>query len=204
MCEVQAGRQGNAGKMELVRRDQLPNSQLCDTCRFMNHCAMYDDAEYGRRLRISQGADLSELAHNRRAAAAILDSFDDVEIKINPHFILSNLKNPEYTINGLLGDRKGIHGYKGIATAFKAAKEQGCKVVVIDFDMHMSGRVKSKISKIAQKLNFRYPDFLNHDIEVCYLVCNDSAIRIALSDFVVSNPKETIKKFEDQIKKIAR
>lgn len=170
----------------------------------MNHCAMYDDVEYGRRLRISQGADLNELGHNRRAAAAILDSFDDVEIKINPHFIFHNLKNPEYTINGLLADRKGIHRYKGIAAAFKAAKEQGCRVVVIDFDMHMKGRVISKIPQIAQKLNFRYADFLNHDIEECYIVCNDSAIRITLGDFVVSDPKETIKKFEARIKKIAR
>jgi len=110
----QLGGKDTLGKVELVRRDQLPNSQLCDTCRFMNHCAMYDDAEYGRRLRISQGADLSELVHNRRAAAAILDSFDDVEIKINPHFILPNLKNPEYTIKGILADRKGIESEKGV------------------------------------------------------------------------------------------
>ena len=34
-------------------------------------------------------------------------------------------KNPEYTINGQLGDRKGIMGEKGVTAGFKAAKKQG-------------------------------------------------------------------------------
>ena len=38
-------------------------------------------------------------------------------------------KNPEYTIDGKLGDRKGIMGERGVTAGFKAAKKQGCKIV---------------------------------------------------------------------------
>ncbi len=42
-------------------------------------------------------------------------------------------KNPEYIIDGQLGDRKGIMGEKGVTAGFKAAKKQGCKIVVNNF-----------------------------------------------------------------------
>ena len=66
------------------------------------------DEIYGERLLISINADQRELQSNIRAARAILHSFADVTIIINAHTMSFGHKNPEYTIDGQLGDRKGI------------------------------------------------------------------------------------------------
>ena len=73
----------------------------------------YGDAEFGTRLLISREADQSELDDNIRAARSILRSFADVEIIINPHRIEFMHRNPEYTIDRMQGDRKGIEGEQG-------------------------------------------------------------------------------------------
>ncbi len=95
------------------------------------------DERYGERLLISKRADQRELKSNTRAAYAILHSFPDMYIIINPHSISFGHKNPEYTIDSMLGDRKGIMSEKGVTAGFKSAKKQGCKVVVIDLDEHI-------------------------------------------------------------------
>ena len=96
-----------------------------------------EDEIYGQRLLISVNADQRELHSNIRAARAILHSFSDITIIINSHTFSFGHKNPEYTIDGELGDRKGILGERGITAGFKAAKKQGCKIVVIDLDEHI-------------------------------------------------------------------
>ena len=107
------------------------------------------DEEYGDRLLISPNADQREIKSNIRAARAILCSFPDVYIVINAHSYLIGHKNPEYTIDGKLGDRKGIMGEKGITAGFKSAKKQGCKIVVIDLDEHIFLRaIESEVEKL--------------------------------------------------------
>ena len=69
-----------------------------------------EDEVYGQRLLISVNADQRELLSNIRAARAILHSFADVTIIINTHTMSFGHKNPEYTIDGQLGDRNGIMG----------------------------------------------------------------------------------------------
>ena len=96
-----------------------------------------EDELYGQRLLISVHADQRDLNGNIRAARAILHSFADVTIIINAHTMSFGHKNPEYTIDGQLGDRKGIMGERGITAGFKSAKKQGCKIVVIDLDEHI-------------------------------------------------------------------
>jgi hypothetical protein len=56
-----------------------------------------EDEIYGERLLISVRADQRELKSNIRAAYAILHSFPDVYIIINPHTISFERKNPEYS-----------------------------------------------------------------------------------------------------------
>ena len=80
-----------------------------------------EDEVYGQRLLISVNADPRELQSNIRAARAILHSFADVCIIINAHTMSFGHKNPEYTIDGQLGDRKGIMGEKGVTAGFKAS-----------------------------------------------------------------------------------
>ena len=63
---------------------------------------------YGERLLISIRADTTELNDNIRVARVLLHSFVDMYIRINEHLLIIGHKNPEYTINGKLGDRKGV------------------------------------------------------------------------------------------------
>ncbi len=69
-----------------------------------------EDEIYSQRLLISKNADQRELPGNICAARAILHSFADVSIIINTHTMFFGHKNPEYIIDRLLGNRKGIMG----------------------------------------------------------------------------------------------
>ena len=147
-----------------------------DDRKSMTAANMYiEDEVFGKRLLISEGADEKELSSNIRAARAILSSFPELSIIINPHRIVFGLKNPEYTINNLLGDRKGIMGEKGVTAGFKSAKKQGCKIVVIDLDEHIFQVRPFELSKYIAR---RRSDFINGLITDCYVVFNGQAVRV--------------------------
>ncbi len=132
-----------------------------------------EDDIYKERLLISIYADQRELSSNIRAARAILYSFPEVCIIINPHTIAFGHKNPEYTICNKLGDRKGIMGEKGVTAGFKSAKKQGCKIVVIDLDEHIWTVRAFELSKYISR---RKADFVTEQIEACYIVFNGEAV----------------------------
>ncbi len=131
------------------------------------------DEIHGDRLLISTRADQRELKGNIRAAYAILNSFSDVYIIINPHTISFGHKNPEYTIDQKLGDRKGIMSEKGVTAGFKSAKKQGCKVVVIDLDEHIWQVRPFELSKYIAR---RKADFVSGMIDCCYIVFDGEAV----------------------------
>ena len=133
------------------------------------------DDVYGERLMISTNADSRELKSNIRAAHAILSSFPEVSIVINPHRLIFGHKNPEYLISNQLGDRKGIYGEKGVTAGFKSAKKQRCKVVVIDLDEHIFQVRPFELSKYIAR---RKLDFVNELITDCYIVFNGQAVRV--------------------------
>ncbi len=85
-------------------------------------------------------------------------------------------KNPEYLIDGEIGDRKGIHSEKGISDAFKRCVEQGCRIIVLDLDMHMSDQLLHP-TQIAKFLTWR-PDFNEEQIHSCYVVYHNRAVLI--------------------------
>ncbi len=132
-----------------------------------------EDEVYGQRLLISTSADPRELQSNIRAARAILHSFAEVSIVINAHTMTFGHKNPEYTIDGQLGDRKGIMGERGITAGFKAAKKQGCKIVVIDLDEHI---LQVRSFDISKYISRRKADFVNGIITACYVVFDGNAV----------------------------
>ncbi len=132
-----------------------------------------EDEVYGQRLLISVNADQRELLSNIRAARAILNSFADVTICINAHTMSFGHKNPEYTIDGQLGDRKGIMGEKGITAGFKAAKKQGCKIVVIDLDEHI---LQVRSFELSKYISRRKADFVSGMIASCYVVFGGEAV----------------------------
>ena len=133
------------------------------------------DEIYGTRLLISLKADQRELHSNVRAARAILASYPEVTISINAHTFAFGHKNPEYTINCELGDRKGIMGEKGVTASFKSAKKQGCKIVVIDLDEHI---LEVRAFELSKYIARRKADFVNGMITDCYVVYNGEAVRV--------------------------
>jgi len=149
------------------------------------------DEIFGERLLISTRADQTELFDNLRVARVLLQNFEDMYIRINEHLLTIGHKNPEYTINGKLGDRKGIESENGIKSAFRKAKQQGCKVVVLDFDMHMSESIL-KTKKIVSGLFGRHEDFFLGFLDECYVVHNSKAVVIKSQAFTAPD-KESIK-----------
>ncbi|MBP5339347.1 MAG: hypothetical protein J6Z14_08635 [Prevotella sp.] len=159
--------------------------------------AFIKDKIYGERLLVSTKADKTELDDNIRVARVLLRCFDDMYIIINEHLLTIGHKNPEYTINGKLGDRKGVESENGIKSAFRKAKQQGCKVVVLDFDMHMSESVL-KTRKIVSGLFGRHEDFSQGTLDECYVVHNNKAVVIR-SDAFDAPDKEGIKQLISRV-----
>ena len=158
------------------------------------------DEIYVERLLISVRADQTELDDNVRVARVLL-SCDDMFIIINEHLLTIGHKNPEYTINGKLGDRKGVESENGIKSAFRKAKQQGCKVVVLDFDMHMSESIL-KTKKIVSGLFGRHEDFSQGMLDECYVVHNNKAV-VVKADAFAEPDKDTIKQLiNDVIEKL--
>lgn len=149
------------------------------------------DEIYGNRLLISVRADQTELSDNIRVARVLLSCFGDMYIIINEHLLTIGHKNPEYTINGKLGDRKGVESENGIKSAFRKAKQQGCRVVVLDFDMHMSESIL-KTKKIVSGLFGRHEDFCQGTLDECYVVHNSKVVVIKSETFAAPD-KESIK-----------
>ena len=137
-----------------------------------------EDEVFGQRLLVSVNADQRELSSNIRAARAILHSFVDVTIRINAHTMSFGHKNPEYTISGQLGDRKGIMGEKGITAGFKAAKKQGCKIVVVDLDEHI---LQVRSFELSKYISRRKADFVSGMIAACYVVFGGEAVLVNAS-----------------------
>lgn len=167
------------GKSNLVRLTP-PDNQLCQACRLLHKCGngYYTLDEYGDRLKISNDADLSEIKPNIRAAKTLLDTFPKMDIKIREHVLEDGVKNPEYVINGLIADRKGIMSEKGITAGFsKAVSHQGCSCVVFDFDMHLSHK-DINLPEIAKRIDWRRKEFEDGTIKECYVLWRNNAVRI--------------------------
>lgn len=173
---LSAGRSANAEKLEFV-----PDNEVCRACVLVHQCEELSqctlDEVFGKRLRISKSADKTEIHENTRAARSLLTSFPQMEIKIREHILGHGIKNPEYLINGLIGDRKGIRSINGVSAGFNKAIKQGCEVVVIDLDIHMYGK-RINLSDLASKLNWRNLDFISGRIKECYVIHRGMAVRI--------------------------
>lgn len=160
------------------------------------------DEIYGERLLISKQADQSELDENIRVARVLLSCFDYMNIRINEHLLIFGHKNPEYTINEKLGDRKGVESENGIKSAFRKAKEQGCQSVVLDFDMHMANSIL-KTKKIASGIYGRHEDFTSGSINECYVVHNSKAVVVKPDLFTAAYDKDVAKQgIENEIEKL--
>lgn len=172
-------------KMQLAA--DIPDNELCKACRIvqgMKENGYIKDKEYGDRLLISKIADKLELDDNIRAAKALLRSFPEMEMAIRGHILKHNVSNPEYLINGLVADRKGIESEKGIASGFNKAMKQGCKIVVVDLDMHPEKFPILRTRKLSSEINNRHADFEEGKIKECYVIFKGKAVRIGADVFL--------------------
>lgn len=159
----------------------VTDNELCAACQLVRNCAIAErftpDKEYGDRLLISVCADNSEVEANTTAAKVMLNSFPEMNIKILLHILKAYKKNPEYEINGLIADRKGIMSEKGISDGFRVAKEQGCSIVVIDLNMRMANKTL-RPKDLARYIDWRKTDFENDLIIECYVIYREKAVKI--------------------------
>lgn len=104
-------------------------------------------------------ADRSDLDQNFQTAKTLASNVDGIDVKIRPH--VENVKtdigknkrsNPEYMINGKHADLKLINS-KNINNRFKAAKNQGCDIVVFEIKSELS--IKSALDMIKGQINVR-------------------------------------------------
>ena len=86
-------------------------------------------------------------------------------------------------------------GYEGFPLTIVV--EQGCKVVVLDFDMHMSESIL-KTKKIVSGLFGRHEDFSEGSLEECYVVHNSKAV-VVKADAFSAPDKETIKQLINDV-----
>ena len=189
-------------KLNLVKG--LPDNEISETCLYLRTCSdpksYYADSEYGRRLKISSRADLRDLEANIGTARKVLKAFPETEMTIRHHYT-DGRKNPEYTIDGLIADRKGIESYKGITAGFQSGRGQGCRALIFDLDEHM-GEKPLPTHQLANKLHGREDDFRTDRIERCYIVYKGEAILITKDDYSFGNKKETVSRIEHLLETI--
>ena len=194
------------GNMELAA--EIDADALCHVClQTQQEVAKddnlyYKDEEFGDRLLISVKADKTEIEDNTKAAKSLLRSFSDMEVVIREHIIEKGVKNPEYLINGVLADRKGIESENGVASGFKKAIKQGCNIVVIDLDKNADKFPILRTRKLSSSINNRHADFENGSISECYVIFNGKAVKIGKELFNnnIMTVKENIYNILEKIK----
>lgn len=153
------------------------------------------DEILGVRLLIHEHADQTEIEDNLNTARILLENHKKMNIRIREHVRIKGGKNPEYLIDGLVGDAKRIEGYKGITAGFTKAKEQGCKVIVIDLNKHLLEK-KLDISEAAKRIDWRRTDFENGAIEKCYVVYLDKSVEITAKQDTRDKIRNLLKRLE--------
>lgn len=185
------------GKLKLAF---IPENEVCAACKLIRVCetkkGCKEDTVYGKRLLISDNADQCEVYENIRAARSLLNSFSDMTIKVREHILIKGQPNPEYIINNLIADRKGIQSPNGISAGFRKAIKQGCEAVVIDLDMNMKEKPLA-IGALAKHLAWRHTDFEYGIIKECYIIYRGKAVCINNTHIGRDAIAEEIKKLEN-------
>ncbi len=180
--QVPAGLEGNPAVTREIFTDRasyIAKARKDAVKETVSKC-YYKDS--GSDMQISVMADRSELADNIHTGR-ILAKTESVTIR--PHFEQEPghpIKNPEYVIDGEIADAKRIKKYTGINNGFLAAKKQGAKIVVIDFNKHFSSNKDLDIDKIVGRILQRKNDFALGDIVMCILVFDEKSIEITKED----------------------
>jgi len=121
----------------------------------------------GNKLRANIYADETDLAGNIEVARVIMES-QKINIDIRPHLdghVIRNRPNPEYLIDGKLGERKAPVG-KNYNNILRKANKQGCKSVIIDLSVNKDS-LENALNKIGNILKF---DHVHPEITEVYII----------------------------------
>lgn len=155
------------------------------------------DVEYKdhlSNLRINVNAHMEEIGDNVRTGRIMLKNFPEMDLGILDHLL--GRKNPEYRIDGLIGDAKRIEQWKA-NSGFRDALDQGASAVVIDLFKLEGERFKQ--NDLARSIADRHRDFLSGKVSECYVVWKDKAIRIDDSYFKGYNSPEITRAIKSKI-----
>lgn len=154
---------------------------------------------------ISEYSDPKDFEDNLRVARVLVKYFPDLKIEIRPHSYEEGIKNPEYVIieNGIRynADRKSIEKVNGITSGFVKGKEQTCRIIVIDFDKHLSTHAFPAKDAGGKTAN-RHADFTSGLMPSCYVIYRNRAIRIPAEVFIEGDIKGNKHRVYDILKKL--
>lgn len=181
----------------------IADNELCEACLLVRTClnerAFYPDTEAGERLMISSKSDLNDLELNVATARKVLTAFPDTTMSIRRHYN-DGRKNPEYTIDGIVADRKGIQSYKGITAGFRDGLAKGCQALVFDLEQHMN-KYPLPTHKLSNKIQGREQDFKTGRMKRCYIIYRGKVTLITKDDFVFGDRNATVAHIEGLLKK---
>jgi len=101
-------------------------------------------AKNGAKVYVSPFADKSDLFGNYKDAIKMAEK--GIEVNIRPHVKIEDVKNPEYYIFGLIGDRAIPKSLRGILSSIdEKVNKQKCEIIVINTDL-----IESKWFNIAK------------------------------------------------------
>lgn len=131
----------------------------------------------GATIKVHKDADPVEVDDNIRTGLDLVRFDPTLDVRVRVHVRKKGIKNPEFEVNGVIADAKRVRSYKGIADGFRTAKEQGAKIVIIDFDKHLKGS-SIPIRKVASNLSHREQDFKDQSIVKAYVVHNGHTVEV--------------------------
>jgi len=156
------------------------------------------EAKNGAVVKVSPFADESDLADNLKVAIKYADN--GINMEIRPHLdtgIIKNHKNPEYKIDGVLGDLKvnfKKDNYNGIGSCFKAAKAQEAKCIAIDLTKSFE---TIDINTIYRILNGKISKDRGEWVEFIVISHKDKVVKISRVQVLEGKLLEELKKLKE-------
>lgn len=146
----------------------------------------YKNEKTGKKVEVSIYADQKDISDNINSAKIIVDSLK-ISVKIRAHLdtnIVTGQKNPEYLIKGKLSDLKinfKKENYNGIRNGLSSGKDQGTKIVVLDFSKSFKVLNISEVNKIIRgKVTLERGKWLDELI----IIHNKKAINVTRQDIL--------------------
>lgn len=134
-------------------------------------------------VRIHAWADYSEIEDNLRVALDLKRAYPQMDIEVAEDLPIFKRPNPEFLIDGELGDGKRIRKHENTGNAIgEVYSRQRGSVAIIDLDKHLRHEML-KSQKIARSIFRRKSvDFDSGHISTCYVIYQGLVAKIEATD----------------------